>query len=242
MFSEYLASVRKPLLLEFVIPDSIRNPGFHADFGNWIPAFAGMTSERGLLGLTLYIQFLFLVNIALSQCIIANIARLQDTPSRTIRPCASIRLVSPSRAPGMIIALFPGMDTIAITFWDGRVSPLFDAAATVLIVAPEGEPKRISLGSGSLWEKAALLEKNDVTILICGAISAEALAALQEHSIKVFPWVSGPVSEVLSAHRDGSLDNPRFTMPGCMRRQRCHRSGRSRKRGYSRGRGGRENN
>ena len=142
----------------------------------------------------------------------------------------------------MIIALFPGMDTIAITFWDGRVSPLFDAAATVLIVAPEGEPKRISLGSGSLWEKAALLEKNDVTILICGAISAEALAALQEHSIKVFPWVSGPVSEVLSAHRDGSLDNPRFTMPGCMRRQRCHRSGRSRKRGYCRGRGGRENN
>lgn len=134
----------------------------------------------------------------------------------------------------MIIALFFGMDTIAITFWDGRVSPLFDAAATVLLVAPEREPKRIPLGGGTLWEKAALLEKNAVTILICGAISAEALAVLREHSITVFPWVSGPVSEVLSAHRNGSLDTPRFMMPGCMRGRHGHCSGRPRGRGFCR--------
>ena len=44
IFNE-LVSVRKPLFLEFVIPDSIRNPGFQADFVNWIPACAGMTSK-----------------------------------------------------------------------------------------------------------------------------------------------------------------------------------------------------
>jgi hypothetical protein len=48
--------VRKPLFWGFVIPDAcgercrttIRNPGFRADFGNWIPAFAGMTLKPGL--------------------------------------------------------------------------------------------------------------------------------------------------------------------------------------------------
>lgn len=123
------------------------------------------------------------------------------------------------------------METIAITFWNGLVSPLFDAAATVLIVGPGQERHHISLGNGPLYTKAEILEKHAVKILICGAISADALSILHERNIRVVSWISGPVENVLKAHETNTLEAGPFTMPGCGRNRRCRR-------GNRRGRGG----
>ena len=52
-FTYYLGSVRKPLIFGFRHSGESRNPGFRVYFGNWIPAFAGMTLKEGLFGQTL---------------------------------------------------------------------------------------------------------------------------------------------------------------------------------------------
>ncbi|MCU0608861.1 MAG: hypothetical protein MUF22_03715 [Chitinispirillaceae bacterium] len=116
------------------------------------------------------------------------------------------------------------METIAITFWDGLVSPLFDAAAAVLIVGPEREGRLIRLGDGSIRDKAAILAKHETATLICGAISADAAAVLSELGIKVVSWVRGPVDKVLEAYKNGSLVSEAFLMPGC--HNRCRGRGR----------------
>ena len=115
----------------------------------------------------------------------------------------------------------PLMETIAITFWNGLVSPLFDAAATVLVVASGKEREQIPLGNGPLLAKVNVLEKHSVKVLICGAISAGALGMLQERDIRVVSWIRGPIEDVLKAHESDTLEAGPFLMPGCGRGGRC---------------------
>jgi predicted Fe-Mo cluster-binding NifX family protein len=113
------------------------------------------------------------------------------------------------------------METIGITFWNGLVSPFFDAAATILIVKQDGCRRQVDAGNGSIHLKAGILQKHSVTVLICGAISAEALEALQARGVRVVSWIRGPVDEVLKAFANSTLETDRFFMPGCHRRNRC---------------------
>jgi predicted Fe-Mo cluster-binding NifX family protein len=109
------------------------------------------------------------------------------------------------------------METIAITYWNGIVSPLFDAAATVLIVGPDRAKQQVSLREASIYARAELLQQHTVQVVICGAISTPALAALQERGMRVTPWIRGPVNDVLLAYNNGSLETGAFFMPGCRR-------------------------
>jgi Uncharacterized conserved protein len=115
------------------------------------------------------------------------------------------------------------MKTIAITFWNGLVSPLFDAAATALIVGPDNNRRQIAMNNATLYAKADLLKRHETTIVICGAISAIALTVLQERGIRVIPWIRGSIEEVLLAYGNGSLETDSFFMPGCHRRNRCRK-------------------
>jgi predicted Fe-Mo cluster-binding NifX family protein len=114
------------------------------------------------------------------------------------------------------------METTAITFWNGLVSPFFDVAGTILIVKEDGSRRLVDIGCGTVPVKAALAAKHGVAVMICGAISADARAALQMRGIRVVPWVRGQVDEVLKAFANGNLDSDCFLMPGC-RRNRCGR-------------------
>jgi hypothetical protein len=55
---------------------------------------------------------------------------------------------------------------------------------------------------------------NSTGTLICGAITAAALAVLRERGVEVIPWIRGSVEEVLNAHRRGTMGAWPFSMPG----------------------------
>lgn len=113
---------------------------------------------------------------------------------------------------------------LAIANWNGRVSPVFDTAAQVLVVDVEEarEPcRREEALTESLpaWRVRRLLELG-VEVLICGAVSRPLATLLAGAGIRVVPWIAGPVDAVLAAYLAGKLAHPQWTMPGCACGQR----------------------
>jgi predicted Fe-Mo cluster-binding NifX family protein len=116
------------------------------------------------------------------------------------------------------------MATIAITTWNGIVSPVFDAAAMLLLAHDDGRRETVSLADRPLEAAIGVLQSKKVEFLICGAISKIPLALLQDSGISVVSWVRGPVEEVMAAFRGGHLNITSYCMPGyrggCMNRAR----------------------
>jgi predicted Fe-Mo cluster-binding NifX family protein len=91
-----------------------------------------------------------------------------------------------------------------------------------MLVSHEGKRETVNVGRMSIFEKNEVLEKNEVHILICGAISNLACADLINKEIEVIPWIRGPVEEVLLAHSLNKLGEAPFLMPGCRTTCRTH--------------------
>ena len=119
---------------------------------------------------------------------------------------------------------------MALTVWEDRISPVFDAANTLLIVDivnKKGKNRRfISLSS---MEPSLLLERlieQDVTVLICGAISEFPSNLIENSPIKLIPFISGNVEKILARFSLGTPLPESFFMPGCgCRGNRCKRQG-----------------
>lgn len=124
---------------------------------------------------------------------------------------------------------------VAIPHWQGRVSPVFDVARQVLLVAvgPTGErtSRDVALPCDDPQERATFLAGTGAEVLICGAISRPLEMALAAAGIRVIPQTCGAVSDVLDAFFTGELTGGAFRMPGCCGRRR-RRQGR---RGDARG-------
>jgi predicted Fe-Mo cluster-binding NifX family protein len=107
---------------------------------------------------------------------------------------------------------------IAIPVWEGRVSPVFDAASTLLVcqLRDKNEIARFEtcLDEKFLTRRASRMEGLGIDTLICGAISRLFHNLLADSGIEVISWVSGTAEEVLKAYLDGTLSQPRFSMPG----------------------------
>jgi predicted Fe-Mo cluster-binding NifX family protein len=90
---------------------------------------------------------------------------------------------------------------VAVTVFGSTVSPLFDAAQQLLVADLEhGEicnQRRVSIGSHSPTDRLFMLASRGVQVLICGAISSLLQRMLSEHGIRVYPWVSGEVDQIL---------------------------------------------
>ena len=125
---------------------------------------------------------------------------------------------------------------IALPIWNNRISPLFDTACMVLIWSVDGE------GVGEREEhdlrglhpqvRVRRIKELGADILICGAVSNPVAYLVERADIKLIPWVSGPVDEVIKAFRSGQLDRSRYFMPGCGRmRGRRGQPGTRRRRG-----------
>ncbi|MBD3317611.1 MAG: dinitrogenase iron-molybdenum cofactor biosynthesis protein [Chitinivibrionales bacterium] len=115
------------------------------------------------------------------------------------------------------------METIAITYWNNIVSPLYDAACK-LMIAREGEhPVLMDIRELSLFERAGLCAEEGVRILICGAISSVAQAMLEDQGVRVVPWIRGPVDELMEACKQGADLKNAYAMPGCRRQTCSHR-------------------
>jgi predicted Fe-Mo cluster-binding NifX family protein len=125
---------------------------------------------------------------------------------------------------------------VAVTIWNGRVSPVFDTASRFLVIELDGMHE-VSRGEHIFPELSAplkirVLRELEVGMLICGAVSNPIAALLDSSGIQLIPWVSGEVGEVIDAFKRGSLTDTGYLMPGCRgRRRRCQRG--------RRGRGGR---
>lgn len=107
---------------------------------------------------------------------------------------------------------------IAIPTWNGRVSPVFDTASRLLVVeaADEGEYSRFEtdISEHFVPSKVMRLTGLGIDTLICGAISRPFAYMMTTAGIRLIPWISGQVEDVLQAFLRGTLFDPRFTMPG----------------------------
>jgi predicted Fe-Mo cluster-binding NifX family protein len=108
---------------------------------------------------------------------------------------------------------------IALTVWDGWISPVFDVCRQALVLEiVEGNVlnnSAQSLDGATPLQKGEQLLELGVRTLICGAISGPAREQLTARGLKVIGFVAGEVDEVLQAFLAGDLPTPALSMPGC---------------------------
>ena len=112
---------------------------------------------------------------------------------------------------------------IAVPNCQGRVSPVFDVAARLVLVRLKGEAE-VERRDVVLFEKqpdgiVRSLGELGIQVLICGAISQGLQVALEQAGIRVLAQICGGLDSVIAAYRRGTLGQPEFTMPGCCGRR-----------------------
>ncbi len=120
---------------------------------------------------------------------------------------------------------------VALTVWENRISPVFDFARMLLVADIENgvvlnrhyEP----FCSDRILRRVAMLSDLNVGVLICGAVSEPTANMIEARGIRLVPFVTGSVSQVLDAYIKNILSAPDFRMPGCGGRRRRRRRGRS---------------
>lgn len=114
---------------------------------------------------------------------------------------------------------------IAITVWGNRISPVFDAASTLLLVelgATEPLGRELKLFQPGRHDSfIALLVEKEVELLICGAMCENAVKRLEAAGVEVISFLTGEVDEFINGYLEGA-DFATFAMPGC-RNGRCCR-------------------
>ncbi len=109
---------------------------------------------------------------------------------------------------------------IAITVWGNRISPVFDSATTLMIV----EIKNSKIVSQTfeafnpkfLIQIRSIFTTHQIKVLICGAITDVQSKSIEHSGIKLIPFITGNIDDVLAcclkkAHRISD-----FLMPGAV--------------------------
>jgi predicted Fe-Mo cluster-binding NifX family protein len=113
---------------------------------------------------------------------------------------------------------------IAIPNWQGRISPVFDAAQSLIMVEVDNgrELRRSESRIECADPLARVRQATDMgaNVLICGAISRPLETALAAANIRVISQTCGPVEDVLEAFLCNQLTEKAFLMPGCCGRRR----------------------
>lgn len=112
---------------------------------------------------------------------------------------------------------------IAVPNCQGRVSPVFDVAARLLLIRLKGKAE-VERKDIVLFEKqpdgiVRSLRELRIKVLICGAISQGLQVALEQAGIRVVSHICGELESVIAAFRGGTLGQPEFAMPGCCGRR-----------------------
>ena len=113
---------------------------------------------------------------------------------------------------------------VAITVWGQRISPVFDAAETLLIAEVQGTEivyrESWKFQAARLDRFVQLLDELEVRVLICGALCAGPADILKGHNIHVISFISGDAEQVLQLYAEGA-NLSKFAMPGCGWRRFC---------------------
>lgn len=107
---------------------------------------------------------------------------------------------------------------IAVSQWNGRVSPVFDVSERLLLVdmADNCEITRESVYLTSVGPFGRIKELAHIgaNVLICGAISFALESALKHAGIRVIGFTCGELGAVIAAFQKGCLGDDCFRMPG----------------------------
>lgn len=121
---------------------------------------------------------------------------------------------------------------LAIPQWQGRISPVFDVAGSLLLIDLDqgGETNRreVPLGDDTPGGRLRRMADLNIDTLICGAISRPLEIVLLHSGIQVISQICGDVNQVLDAYTKGRIHRGTFVMPGCRGRRRRFRGGRGR--------------
>ena len=108
---------------------------------------------------------------------------------------------------------------VALTIWDNRISPVFDAASTLLVAEIENQEvvtrRYESFNPERMSRLLEILSRLQVDMLICGAISNTLSSVITHGNIKLIPFIGGNVEDVLELIAQGMDIVPAFLMPGC---------------------------
>jgi len=128
---------------------------------------------------------------------------------------------------------------LAIPIHNNHLAAVADFAGNFLLVdikgASETGRKTVFCDVNIVPAKVAMLDDNKVDTLICGAVSRPFAAMVIHSGIRLVPFISGSLEDVLDAYLQGRLSDPRFLMPGYEKgmhwcsRGRCRRRGRFRR-------------
>ncbi len=112
---------------------------------------------------------------------------------------------------------------VAIPRFNGRVSPRFDHAPDFLILTlknnDELQRKVISTVGWSPWRRIRMLEEEAVEALVCGGIENFWTVSLERRGIRLYPWVSGDIGDVIQLLRQGRMQGMIMVLP----QARCRR-------------------
>lgn len=107
---------------------------------------------------------------------------------------------------------------LAVTVWGNRISPVFDAASTLLVA--EITNKKISghyytaFNPESPTDLIHTLKKNHVTTLVCGAISKTPACLIMDQHIHLISFVTGNVRQFLDSYALNRTVAKIHRMPG----------------------------
>lgn len=101
----------------------------------------------------------------------------------------------------------------------GRISPLLDTAARLLVLTchdhVETGRNEVVLPPAAPSAMAVALAELKLDLLLCGAASEELLSALRQHGVQVHPRLCGELPAVLQAFCENRLEQKEFLIPGC---------------------------
>ncbi len=102
---------------------------------------------------------------------------------------------------------------IAIAYWQGRVSPVFDVADRLLLLDTEDgrevHRESLRLVRRDPFGRAQELAELGVEMLLCGAVSLILEKAMIGAGIRVIAFLGGELENVISVFLRGKLDDGR---------------------------------
>ncbi len=100
---------------------------------------------------------------------------------------------------------------IAIPFYQNRVSNRLDSSENFLIVSLQNglieSSKKIRLLHNEPMMMINILTQLDIDVLICGGITDYYAKHFTPSKIKVIPWITGELENVLDLYLQGKLKN-----------------------------------
>lgn len=115
---------------------------------------------------------------------------------------------------------------IAVTIWGNRISPVFDAAATLLVAHIENrmiiKKSYVSFDPQTPFDLIKQLKKMQIPVLMCGAISTKPADLIVNNDIKLISFVTGNALKLIENFALKQTIEKAYMMPGCSR-QYCWR-------------------